>query len=394
MDLVAQRIRSKIVYTHTSGKEDLLPKSRIVPEPVLLAIANNLGVKFHEIPEYSKCVSVMLEDPVISKHIDNHIATVNGGFWLSAWDYLSDVIVSQFPSYPNNDVPKFSIERFESTYTDLEQFFYSEGLPESVIAPLQNFDCDQDRIDLGQDLFIRKLTEQEQQSMLNSTNTWLPAFWSINVKFVLQCNLMSRKAFNVAIPDWVKEFSPLTVLNTAEEKISIALTILRLFKSGAVGISYLRRKCSLNIPFFRNMTAWQTVHGIYIGSTYNLTKEELPSFHLFWSNICDKSLEGVAVRRFNYSYGRANPEDKLIDLMIAFEALFLKGENGGNAQGAIIAVACSALIGKNEKNRKEIREKIKKAYHTRNEIVHGCEQYSKGQVKQTTSLLPLTSYRC
>ena len=86
-----------------------------------------------------------------------------------------------------------------------------------------------------------------------------------------------------------------------------------------------------------------------------------------------KSLQGLAVRRFNLAYGRHNPEDKLIDIMIALEALFLKGEADGAPSGIIIAIACSTLIGKNQYDRKKIKDTLMKAYKLRNKIVHGSE---------------------
>jgi len=59
--------------------------------------------------------------------------------------------------------------------------------------------------------------------------------------------------------------------------------------------------------------------------------------------------------------------------MIAFEALFLKGERGVPSKGKLIAVACSTLLGKNEEEREEIKQTLVKAYSIRNCIVHGSE---------------------
>jgi len=97
-----------------------------------------------------------------------------------------------------------------------------------------------------------------------------------------------------------------------------------------------------------------------------------------------KSLD-LACRRFQRAYEERDAEDKLIDLMIAFEALFLKGERGVPSKGKLIAVACSTLLGKNEEEREEIKQSLVEAYSIRNCIVHGSEYsrlepYDKGEV--------------
>jgi len=59
--------------------------------------------------------------------------------------------------------------------------------------------------------------------------------------------------------------------------------------------------------------------------------------------------------------------------MIAFEILFLKGEKTKDQVGIVIAVGCSMFLGKNDKEREEIRQVLTKAYSIRNKIVHRIE---------------------
>jgi len=89
----------------------------------------------------------------------------------------------------------------------------------------------------------------------------------------------------------------------------------------------------------------------------------------------------LACKRFQRTYEESDSEDQLIDLIIAFEALFLKGEKRMSWRGQTIAIACSTLLGKNEEEREEIRSFLTKAYELRNCIVHGSE-YKKPYVKK------------
>ena len=81
----------------------------------------------------------------------------------------------------------------------------------------------------------------------------------------------------------------------------------------------------------------------------------------------------LACKRFERAYEETDADDQLIDLMIAFEALFLKGEKAALRRGHTIAVACSVLLGKNELEREAVRNSLTKAYSIRNSIVHGAE---------------------
>lgn len=84
-----------------------------------------------------------------------------------------------------------------------------------------------------------------------------------------------------------------------------------------------------------------------------------------------KSLR-IPCERLKRSYGGRKEDDRLIDSMIAFESLFMKGKARSNI-GRFIGLGCSMLLGKNNQEREEIREFLIKAYSIRNDIVHGSE---------------------
>ena len=81
----------------------------------------------------------------------------------------------------------------------------------------------------------------------------------------------------------------------------------------------------------------------------------------------------MACTRFGRSYLDRFYEDKLVDLCIAFEALLLKGEykKSDIGMGQVIGLACSMLLGKNNDERKMIKENIELAFRRRNDVVHG-----------------------
>ena len=153
------------------------------------------------------------------------------------------------------------------------------------------------------------------------------------------------------------------------------ITALRLFKAGSISCSeilvYQKTWRDLNeIPFILSMSS-------KIGrdaNKYELTKEDIENLKEFWNffksfNIKEYPFLDVAIRRFNFSYKRVLPEDKIIDFMIAFEALYFPDEKAELSYR--LAFRCAYFLGKDESERQKIFKLLRNAYEMRSKIVHG-----------------------
>lgn len=151
---------------------------------------------------------------------------------------------------------------------------------------------------------------------------------------------------------------------------------LRLLKRGYVSGSdvfciVVSEKRLLYYHMFSRRRQWP-------GAAYVLSLDALPVL-----GKLIKAVEGVdfnrqrslhlALRRFESGLEEELSEDQLIDFWIAFEALFLGGGDIKGPAGHIIEVASSVLLGKSDRERKEIRQQLATAYSTRNGIVHGSK---------------------
>jgi len=87
-----------------------------------------------------------------------------------------------------------------------------------------------------------------------------------------------------------------------------------------------------------------------------------------------------AAKRYYNSHVKLELEDKIIDLCIAFESLFLKGEDL-RPKGKVIGLSCSMLLGKNNRERRSIEENIERIFKCRNNIIHGKE-YNKKELEK------------
>lgn len=185
----------------------------------------------------------------------------------------------------------------------------------------------------------------------------------------------------------VKKYSPRTYVLVkhfkgkvdykVEQVIRNTLLALRLLKGGYVSagdifhilVSEDRR---LSLTAFGEESARDRMLG------YALKFDEIPTFRKILRKIQAvnfakrKSLD-LACKRFGRGYEEKDPEDRLIDFIIAFEALLLKGEKRVPSPGKAIAIAGSILLGRNEEEREEIKRALTEAYLIRNCVVHGSD---------------------
>ena len=161
---------------------------------------------------------------------------------------------------------------------------------------------------------------------------------------------------------------------------------LRLFKEGPVFINYLYtinedRALLVKHSNFVVPDAYMDYHQIY---DYELKEEESQSFQQLFNLLNkEKKLDDnidLGLDRFQSTYFPKPARDVLLDIMIAFEALFLTDYRGSN-KGQTLAIACSMLLGKTRVERKTIQETLSKFYKIRNDIVHGSN-YNRDEIKE------------
>ncbi|MFQ5819346.1 MAG: hypothetical protein ACE5I5_05105 [Candidatus Heimdallarchaeota archaeon] len=106
-----------------------------------------------------------------------------------------------------------------------------------------------------------------------------------------------------------------------------------------------------------------------------MTGTEEKEFQNFWNRLNQIDLGqfvslNIAIRRFNDAYERERLEDKLIDHMIAFEALYFKEGEMGEFRHKL-AVRSARFLKQSYEDRKEIIRQMKEFYDKRSKIVHG-----------------------
>jgi hypothetical protein len=110
--------------------------------------------------------------------------------------------------------------------------------------------------------------------------------------------------------------------------------------------------------------------------------------------IADPRLS-LAVRRFDDSYYRKRPDDRLIDLWIALETLFLQTDEGELRFRAALMIA--RYVGASQEARLKIFKDVKASYDLRSKLVHGAvkpRDKLAELVDRTGEILRLALLRC
>jgi len=195
----------------------------------------------------------------------------------------------------------------------------------------------------------------------NTVNSAIP--YCLN-RFVIECSL------DVTGDSEIQRSASKEIISL----INNSITALRLLKKG-----YIDSNCILSITNKETgrqsgLRAERSIPNTAFMEPYYLRTDELMLLRDLIERISGIDFETrkrlkVALRRFENSYYDIEDEDKLIDYMIAFEALFTVGKRG--SKGDKIAAACATLLGESEEGRQQIRDTLKFAYQIRNSIVHG-----------------------
>ena len=269
--------------------------------------------------------------------------------------------------------------RFEAVYPLVEESLYADCATWQALVPLPGFTAQGGRVELPNGVIIRELEAGEKQYLDKFQESIgfgeAIGLGLLDVSFAMSCRKQSPKA------------GPMQG-GLADDDFEPVVTALRLLKGGAVWYN-LQVQCLEHPPFGTQFPVgqagggWSSKPRVY-GAGYELLEVDVEPLKELVASLSKtgrrKKLE-VAVGRFNGAYERKRPEDKLVDLWIALEALFLPGISDELSFRASLRIAY--YVAKPPDEREEIFNKMRLSYDTRSRVVHG--QRPKADVRGVAS---------
>lgn len=322
-----------------------------------------------ELPEFNECTESLLKTEIFRKELSLKTHPDNYGSAL-----LNHLILPFLIEYLES-TKNFAFDEnvFNEEFTELKNYLYSETLEYRVITPLLKFSADVEAIDLDE-IKIKKFSYNERVDLYREHGTVPFSFGEEILMLWMPWGFVLESKYSLPKGETIPTYS-------VEQNFEDVVLALRLFKYGSVGINFLTFT-PLGWKGIGSQSGSQLFKTPF-GGRYSLVDEEVQGFRDFWHKTRDvikKRLEILQLpfKRFSDAYYRLQIEDRLIDYMIAFEALFIEGKVDLTYK---ISRRTARLLGKTFEERKGISLEIRNSYDIRGELVHGEKKEVPPQVK-------------
>jgi len=331
-----------------------------------------IGAGFWAEPDVVALMDTVLENTAIRRHLEqltglDHVDTTQ----------LQVRLAEPFLDAYSQRVNFWALRprTFRSIWEQLVRTVAAPWIEVAVTAVLRGFESEVTRIGLENDANIRKVPERSRVELVEEV--W--DYWG-------RWRQEGPRADDWRYPGAVFLIetaarvpkSPVAgrrrALLTSVEACRAVVTALRLFKAGFLP-DPLYRVAPTGI--FRQRFGPRVVSTLGSAmaprAAYTLSSKEARRFRGFWKAV-GKNIRhspeplGVAIRRFNLAYERGSDEDRLIDQMIAFEALFLRERV---ELGYRLRLRVAAFLGGGAAARQVTAQEVKTAYDLRSRVVHG-----------------------
>ena len=266
-------------------------------------------------------------------------------------------------------------EEFDGLVADLERT--EEELP--IIVPLLGVSGDGFPIALTPNLEIDHLADHEISWCLATgliptlgMGDFAAAGQEIGIRTKVQLPRLTSAAISEGESEAAWSLERAAVAATTEP-----VEALRVFKPGRFSVPGYVRLMDVR---GRGGAAFGPVEGVggrgKWGGDYHLTETETDSFVAFWREFekaKQRKLVDGALRRFSYASDRDRPDDRLVDLVIAGETLFLGDSGKAQERGelryrySLRAAFHLDLLG----SRTDVFRFMRNGYDARSAIVHG-----------------------
>jgi hypothetical protein len=268
-------------------------------------------------------------------------------------------------------------EEFDRLYSDLSRTEFEM----KTIAPFLGFkNLEQSPLVLDNDLEIDRFSDSEIAKCLEADlfprplvvwgTAWLGEVFGVRIRLSLP-KYVARPNESRGTP-----WDAINKVNAVRERIDELLHALKIFKRGKLTIAG-------TVSF---TDQWPLDGGMNYSSRakrivppeYELNGDEIEDFRNFrkaLETIKNKKFLEIAVRRFGFAGDRENVEDRLVDLIIAMESLFLSDAGDSKYRGEMRYRLSERFAFFLEKapnySRRQLFDFALQAYDVRSAIVHG-----------------------
>ena len=326
------------------------------------------------LPEHTTAVEALERDPIIAPQLGQVVGSMLGQVIMTAPMILQSAVTAavNLPgSLTIND------GKFDAFYTELEGYLYSPTIQVTTLTPLLRIGgYPRGSVTMSPETVVAQLDAPEVERCLSVgvPNTFGPPFFANDPPlWGVRTTGTVPKLVGVTASANVAEFEAFIARGDAERDRAVAA--LRLHKHGRVAPLATLRFPFPHLGIGSGTSVAILGPGQHMFVTYTISEEESPSIARLATTlgaksvISDRSLQN-AMRRFSYAGDRTRDEDRLVDLLIAAESLFLGGSRDTEVRYRLSLYAAT-LLGNSAETRRDIARTMRNAYDVRSDVVHG-----------------------
>jgi hypothetical protein len=282
---------------------------------------------------------------------------------------------------------------YEFDETVFDRFFeaFDRGLASDQVhmvefLPLNGFDSNEDVILLPDGLVLRRMTDRQMGAAIDQLAVPRMVGGSVNgvrISRFDQWALTSARAYPVVARHGDSQAPTAPAFPTLDGPARRLVTALRLVCGGSVVTT--RSMLAQSDDEFPIVPSYTAIHSAFDSADNErptlLMTDALDQFRAAYIALgsphveADQSLQ-VAIRRLVLAGSRNTDSDRLIDLSVSAEALFIKRANlpNGTKGDKIAAGAANLLAAVSELNANSVETVMKALYQARNAEIHGDGQ--------------------
>lgn len=331
------------------------------------------------LPEYQLYIKCLKSDAVIGPHLDCMVCTSMSASRLEA----SDIVISlMYAMLDDEGRLAFTDERFHNKWREWVGLFGANRITSKTVAPLPYLVVPAFPLQLNNELVLDRLTDDEVTRCYH-----VGVIRPVSLRFPLICG-------DVAVGIRRTMFLPKLIRRGDEPHeppeagdaggfgnrplfrddlvIDDVLSALRLFKRTQIRSTGLASWT--DSYWLEGGTSFRVLGQWPYGGKFELSEGEVPDFIELWRLLEQGSVRfGFSIHRFNLAFERGLLADRIVDLVIAAESLFL-GDLNVEDRGELrfrFALRAAKFIDHPNYGERDIFRVMRQAYDVRSAIVHG-----------------------
>jgi hypothetical protein len=340
------------------------------------------------LPSYEPCLEYLRSDAVVGPHLDRLVGSSSMGALRLDARWILTRLISAMIDEEGHLI--FTSQKFYSKWQELADFFASDRIAYKTIAPLPYLVVPIFPLRLNDELVLDRLTEDEVTRCYNvgvlrphfSGYPFVNGEWAVGIRRTTSTPKLIRQDDEPFMPPEAQDEGSFGERPPYRGDLTIddVISALRLFKGTqirAAGLAIWTDALGL-AGATQSQELWRWPYG----GRFELSESEVPQFLELWHFLEEGGAArfNFPVRRFNLSFERGLLDDRIVDLVIAAEALFLSdmGPRDRGEHRFRVALRAAKFIEHPSYSEHEVFRLMRRAYDVRSAIVHGASPEDTG----------------